>query len=188
MINWQLFYSFIKVGLFSFGGGYAALPFIHTEVVSTHHWLTEGEFNHLITISQLTPGPIAINAATFVGVKVNGEVGAVIATFGSVLPSCIIVTLLSLFYMKYRSLQTMKIVLATLRPAVIALIAVAGWSILQSAFSVKIATFDGKITFVSFILLFIASLFYLFKYQKRPILVMFVVGIVNVLLQFFLFH
>ena len=67
MIYLQLFLSFLQIGLFSFGGGYAALPLIQNQIVSLHHWLSPDEFNHLITISQMTPGPIAINSATFVG-------------------------------------------------------------------------------------------------------------------------
>ena len=81
MIYLQLWWSFVKVGLFSFGGGYAALPLIQQEVYA-HHWLQTTELNHLITLSQMTPGPIAINAATFVGVKSAGITGAIVATLG----------------------------------------------------------------------------------------------------------
>lgn len=186
MIKWQLFYSFIKVGLFSFGGGYAALPLIHNEVVLAHHWLSESEFNHLITISQMTPGPIAINAATFVGIKVNGIIGALIATLGCVLPSCIIVTILSLLYMKYRSLTAMKIILTTLRPVVIALIALAGWSILKSTFAFSKTTVLDQISVGGFIIIFLICLFFLFRYKKQAIGMMFLAGIVNILLQLLL--
>ena len=99
MILVSLFISFVIIGAFSFGGGYAALPLIQNQIVSLHHWLSPDEFNHLITISQMTPGPIAINSATFVGLKIDGIAGAVTATLGCVLPSCIIVTLLAYFYL-----------------------------------------------------------------------------------------
>ena len=94
MIYLQLFLSFLQIGLFSFGGGYAAMPLIQDQVVTAHGWLSMPEFTDLITISQMTPGPIAINSATFVGMKIAGVPGAIAATVGCVFPSCIIVTLL----------------------------------------------------------------------------------------------
>ena len=87
MIYLQLFWSFFQIGLFSFGGGYAALPLIQTQVVDLHHWLSMSEFMDLITISQMTPGPIAINSATFVGIQIAGPWGAVVSTLGCILPS-----------------------------------------------------------------------------------------------------
>lgn len=90
MIYLQLFLSFLQIGMFSFGGGYAAMPLIQGQVVTTHGWLTMSEFTDLITISQITPGPIAVNSATFVGLKIAGIPGAVVATAGCILPSCII--------------------------------------------------------------------------------------------------
>lgn len=92
MIYLQLFWSFLQIGLFSFGGGYAAMPLIQGQVVTSHGWLTMSEFTDLITISQMTPGPIAVNSATFVGLKIAGIPGAVVATVGCILPSCIIDT------------------------------------------------------------------------------------------------
>ena len=86
MICWELFLSFLQVGLFSFGGGYAAMPLIRGQVVTVHHWLSMSEFTDLITISQMTPGPIAVNSATFVGTKIAGTLGALVATFGCILP------------------------------------------------------------------------------------------------------
>ena len=82
MIYLQLFLSFLQVGMFSFGGGYAAMPLIQGQVVTGHHWLSMSEFTDLITISQMTPGPIAVNSATFVGIKIAGIPGALAATFG----------------------------------------------------------------------------------------------------------
>ena len=85
MIYLQLFLSFLQIGMFSFGGGYAAMPLIQGQVVTAHHWLSMEEFTDLITISQMTPGPIAINSATFVGTKIAGTGGALAATFGCIL-------------------------------------------------------------------------------------------------------
>ena len=95
MIYIQLFFSFLQVGLFSFGGGYAAMPLIQGQVVTMHQWLSMSEFTDLITISQMTPGPIAVNSATFVGIKVAGLPGAIAATAGCILPSCILVTVIA---------------------------------------------------------------------------------------------
>ena len=100
MLLWKLLISFIQIGAFSFGGGYAALPLIQHQVVELHNWLSFNEFSDLITISQMTPGPIAINSATFVGLKIDGLLGAIVATLGCIIPSCIIVSLIAYVYLK----------------------------------------------------------------------------------------
>ena len=126
----ELFWSFFQVGLFSFGGGYAAMPLIQQQVVDGHGWLNMTEFADIITISQMTPGPIAINSATFVGMRIAGIPGALVATLGCVLPSCAVSLLLARLYLKYRQLYLIHGALTGLRPAVIALIASAGVTIL----------------------------------------------------------
>lgn len=130
----ELFLSFFQIGLFSIGGGYAALPLIEEQVVRLHGWLTMTEFADIITIAEMTPGPIAINSATFVGNRVAGPAGGIVATIGCIVPSCIIVMSLAYVYFKYRELRLVKGVLAMLRPAVVAMIASAGLSILILAF------------------------------------------------------
>ena len=112
MIYLQLFLSFLQIGMFSFGGGYAAMPLIQGQVVTAHHWLSMEEFTDLITISQMTPGPIAVNSATFVGTKIAGTGGALAATFGCILPSCIIVTCIARLYLKYRNLALLQAAIA----------------------------------------------------------------------------
>ena len=114
MIYLQLFLSFLQIGLFSFGGGYAAMPLIQGQVVTTHQWLSMSEFTDLITISQMTPGPIAVNSATFVGIKIAGIGGAFAATAGCILPSCIIVTVIARLYLKYRNMDLLQGVLQSL--------------------------------------------------------------------------
>ena len=131
MIYLQLFLSFLQVGMFSIGGGYAAMPLIQNQVVTSHSWLTMSEFTDLITIAEMTPGPIAVNSATFVGIRIAGIPGALIATFGCILPSCIIVSLLAYIYFRYKNMSGLQCVLASLRPAVVALIASAGLFILE---------------------------------------------------------
>lgn len=184
MIYLQLWWSFVKVGLFSFGGGYAALPLIQQEVYA-HHWLQTTELNHLITLSQMTPGPIAINAATFVGVKSAGITGAIVATLGCVTPSCIIVSIIAYYYMRYQNLTIVQNVLQTLRPAVIALILVSGLEILRNSFYGNHV--DNWFSLDSSkIVLFIVALLLLRKLKSRPILVMVVIGGLNIFYQMLL--
>lgn len=179
----KLFISFLKIGLFSFGGGYAALPLIQQEVVVENGWLAVGEFNDLITISQMTPGPIALNSATFVGQRVAGFPGSLAATMGCILPSAIIVGALSYFYKKYKDLDTMTEVLKFLRPAIVVMILIAGLDILQTALfdveKVAIANLDFKMLGI-FILAFIVMQ----KKDYDPIKVMLASGAVYLVLGF----
>ena len=110
MIYLKLFFAFLQIGMFSFGGGYAAMPLIQHQVVDTYHWLDGKGFADLVTISQMTPGPIATNAATFVGMNTAGLAGALIATFGCILPSCILVTFIAYFYLKYQKLAGQTVI------------------------------------------------------------------------------
>ena len=121
MNYFDLFLGFVQVGLFSVGGGYAAIPLIRDQAL-TRGWLTMSEFTDLVTIAEMTPGPIALNAATFVGVRTGGVLGALIASVSVILPSLVIVTLLAYIYQKYRKTDTMQILLSGVRPAVVALI------------------------------------------------------------------
>lgn len=176
----QLFISFFQVGLFSIGGGLASMPLIQNQVVDLHHWLTLTEFTDLITIAEMTPGPIAINSATFVGIRIAGLQGAIIATIGCILPSCIIVSTLAWIYMKYKYLNVIQGTLLGLRPAVVALIASAGLSILTLAiFGEHGITFNlESINFIS-VFLFSISLFILRKWKPNPILVMMGSGVIG---------
>lgn len=129
----KLFWSFFQIGLLSFGGGYAAMPLILEQVVTRNQWLTMAEFADIVTIAEMTPGPIAVNSATFVGLKIAGLPGALISTLGCILPACVILMILAYFYYKYRNLAMVQGVLSCLRPAVVALIASAVLSILLLA-------------------------------------------------------
>ena len=100
MIYLQLFLSFLQIGALSFGGGYAAMPLIQAQIVTEHQWLSMSEFTDLVTIAEMTPGPIAVNSATFVGTKIAGVPGALVATAGCILPACILVTLIAKLYLK----------------------------------------------------------------------------------------
>ena len=171
MIYLKLFLSFLQIGLFSFGGGYAAMPLIQEQVVTQHGWLTMTEFTDLITISQMTPGPIAINAATFVGSKIAGVPGSVAATCGCILPSCIIVTLIAWFYLRYKKMKMFQSVLESLRPAVVALIWTDG--------IVQVAA-----TKWSMVVIFGICLLLLRKTKLNPVVVMMLAGVMNVVVRY----
>lgn len=180
MIYVQLFWSFIQIGLFSFGGGYAAMPLIQGQVVTAHGWLSMAEFTDLITISQMTPGPIAVNSATFVGLKIAGVPGAIVATLGCILPSCIIVTILAKLYLKYRKLDMLQGILHSLRPAVVAMIASSGVLILITAFwgNEQATLLETKWVMVG---IFIFALLLLRKTKINPISVMVMAGLLKVI-------
>lgn len=128
MIFLKLFFTFFKIGLFTFGGGYAMLPLIQSEVIS-NNWATEADLINFIAVSESTPGPFAINCATYVGQHVGGVGGALCATLGVVMPSFIIILIVAGFYEKFKTNKTVKGCMAGLKPAVIGLIATAILSI-----------------------------------------------------------
>lgn len=176
----DLFLSFLQVGLFSVGGGYAAMPLIQSQAVVTHGWLTMTEFTDLITIAEMTPGPIAINAATFVGVRLAGLGGALAATMGCVLPSCILASLLAYVYKRYHGVRALNTVLSCLRPVVVALIAGAGISILQTAVFIGGQVGLSSVNVLG-VLLFCGALLALRVLRASPIAVMGACGGVGLL-------
>lgn len=179
MIYLELFWSFLQIGAFSFGGGYAALPLIQSIIVENNGWLSVTEFTDLITISQMTPGPIAVNSATFVGLQIAGVGGAVAATIGNILPSFLLVTFISWLYTRYSRLESLQTILSALRPAVVAMIAAAGLDLTITAFwgldVITLSTIN-----VTALILFVFSLFLLMKLKRSPILVMVLAGVLNV--------
>ena len=199
MIYLQLFLAFLQIGAFSFGGGYAAMPLIQAQVIDRYGWLSMADFTDLVTIAEMTPGPIAINAATFVGNQMAGIPGALCATLGVILPSCLFVSILAYLYNRYRNLSIMKGVLGTLRPAVVAMILSAGLSILLSCIfegglAGIMAAFGSASASAALagglkwrhLLLVIAAFFVLRKWKKmNPILVMAGCGIVELIFCLF---
>ena len=173
MIYLELFWSFFQVGLFSIGGGYAAMSLIQDQVVDIHPWLTMTGFADIMDIAEMTPGPIAVNAATFVGIQVAGLPGALIATIGCIFPSCIIVMALAYVYYRFRGLSVMQGILAGLRPAVIAMIASAGISLLcmalygQRMFPADLGSMD-----LTALAIFLVDFVILRKWKPSPIKVM----------------
>lgn len=118
----KLFTTFFKIGLFSFGGGFAMIPLIQREVIERHKWINSKDFVDMLVLAQSTPGPIAVNTAVFVGYKTAGIAGAVAATLGTVLPSFIVILLLALFFAEVRDNRYVDAAFRAMRPAVVALI------------------------------------------------------------------
>ena len=119
----QLFVSYLKIGFFGFGGGYAMLSLIHSEVVVRNGWLTNGEFSDIVAVSQMTPGPIAINSATYIGYEVAGFWGSVVATVAVCLPALTIMMLITRFFLRLRDNRYVKGVVMGMRPVVVGMIA-----------------------------------------------------------------
>lgn len=184
----NLFYSFFKIGLFGFGGGYAMISLIQGEVVNRHHWLTSGQFTDIVAISQMTPGPIGINSATYVGYTslVNagyghgwGVLGSVTATFAVVLPSFILMLIISKFLMKYKNHPIVESVFMGLRPAVVGLLAAAALLLLtEENFGTPDQSWQFYISIFLFIFTFIGSR----VYKMNPIFLICVCGVAGWLL------
>ncbi len=184
MIYLNLFFAFLQIGAFSFGGGYAAMPLIQAQVIERYGWLTMSDFTDLVTIAEMTPGPIAVNSATFVGNQVAGIPGALAATAGCILPSCIFVTTLAWIYTRYRKLSVLQNILQLLRPAVVAMIFTAGLAILIPAFFA-----DGSIRFaggnlqIRPVIYFGAAMLALRAGKAEPIKVMVSCGVAELIVQ-----
>ena len=172
MIYLQLFWIYFKIGLFGFGGGYAVISMIHFEVVERYGWITDQQFTDLVAISQMTPGPIGINSATYIGYSVTGSVfGAALATFALCLPSFILVLLISYYLKKHRENPYIETVFKALKPVTVGLIASA---------ALFLATKETFFDFVSYILFFAALGLSLFT-RIHPILTIALAGIAGIL-------
>lgn len=180
MLLLQLFFAFLQVGLFSVGGGYAAIPLIQEQIVNIHGLMTLEEFSDLITVAEMTPGPISINSATFVGMRIAGIPGVLLCTIGCIIPSFCICLTLAHFYYKYRSVKGVRVVLGAMRPAVVALIASAGASILMLAlFQAELGEIVlENIRYVE-LGIFIIALFLLRKFKVNAITIILGSGVVG---------
>ncbi len=167
----DLFFTFFKIGAFSFGGGYAMIPLITKEVVEKKSWLPMTEFVDVIAISQGTPGPIAINAATYVGHKVAGFMGSAAATVGVVLPSFIIMLVFGALFLKYCRVPWVSNMIKGIRPVVVALIAAA-------AFSVAPSSITGP--FAAVVALAVVVL--IVKFKVDPIILLVASGLLGIVL------
>ncbi|MCD7814014.1 MAG: chromate transporter [Lachnospiraceae bacterium] len=170
MIYLELFLSFFQIGLFSIGGGYAAMPLIQHQVMEVHSWITATQFADIVTIAEMTPGPVAINSATFVGILTAGLPGAIAATLGCIVPSCTIVMILAYLYYRFRKMKIIQGILSGVRPAVIAMIFSAGMNLFFTAVS-GTASLPGSLNEINSraVLIFICAFFILRKWKISPI-------------------
>jgi len=188
MVFLQLFYTFFKIGLFGFGGGYAMLSMIPGEVVTRYGWLTAQEFTDIVAISQMTPGPIGINSATYVGYttiadcygRSYGILGSIIATFAVVLPSFLLMLTISKFFLKYQKHPSVEAVFSGLRPAVVGLLASAALVLMNSEnFS---SPKEDIYSFVISCLIFLVTFIGTKKYKRNPIGMIVACGIAGLIL------
>ena len=167
-----LFWSFLKIGIFGFGGGYAILALIENEVVDTHAWMTTAEFTDIVAISQATPGPIAINCATYVGYTATDSIlGSAIATFAVCLPSLILASLAARFIYKFRDNKYVDAAFKGLRPAVVGLILAAGLTLINH---------DNFTDYISIIIVAVVAVCSYFK--VNPIFLLMLSGIAGYLI------
>ncbi len=164
MIYVKIFLTFFKIGIFGFGGGYSMLPLIHKEVVAINEWIGEDDFIDIVAISQITPGPVTINSATYVGYKVAGIPGSIMATGGVIMPSIIIMLIISIMFAALKDNKYMKYAIRGLRPITIGLIASACYLM-----------FDGVLIDYKAILIFVTALILmLFVKKVNPIVWVFI--------------
>ena len=183
LLFFKLFYTFFKIGLFGFGGGYAMISMIQGEVVTRYGWLSSSDFTDIIALSQMTPGPIGINSATYVGyvAVVNagyshalGVLGSTIATISVVLPSFILMVVISRFFLKYQKHPAVEAVFCGMRPGVVGLLAAAAL-VLMNGENFGTDTAQIIISSMLFIVSFIAS----YRYKANPILLIISCGIIG---------
>lgn len=179
----QLMWSFFQIGLFTVGGGYAAIPLIQHQVVDVHGWLTMSQFADIITIAEMTPGPPFINSATFVGIRVAGIPGGVLATVSCIFPSCVIILILASLYSRYKGLSAIEGILYGLRPAVLSMIVSAGLSLTALSFwgTEGISAGPGAINIRS-VFIFALSIFALRRWKLSPLWVIAGTGVLGIIL------
>lgn len=129
---WQMFITFFKIGAFTFGGGYAMIPIIQNEIVDKHKWIDEEEFIDALSLTQASPGPIAVNTSIYVGYKLKKIPGAIICTLGTVLPSFIVISIIARFFTLFRNNEIMEKIFMGVRPAVVALILAAVYKLFSN--------------------------------------------------------
>ena len=191
----QLFWTFFLIGMFTFGGGYAMLSLIQAEVVVEHAWLTESTFADIVAISQMTPGPVGINCATYVGYDVltsagaghlMGVIGSLTATLAITLPSFLIVLMLVRFYTRVKGSPVFESVMSVIRPAVVGLIGAAAvilclkvdWNGLVPSLSIVEENFPDWKSWCLAAAAFVAA----FRFKVNPILIILVAGVLGLLL------
>ena len=179
----NIFLSFIKIGSLAFGGAYAAIPLVEKEVVEVLKWMSYDEFSNLLAIDELTPGPIIVNTASFIGMKMDGILGAIVATLGSIIPASIVAFILITIYNRYKKLSWLQSCIQSLKCTAIALIFVTFLNIATNAlFTDEILSING-INILGFVLTAV-SFYFIHDKKISPVLVMLACGLVNVIVYF----
>ncbi|NBI28011.1 chromate transporter [Chengkuizengella marina] len=171
---WELFWTFMKIGFVSFGGGYAMIPVIEHEV-SIHQWMNEAQFVKAIAIAGMSPGPIAINTATYIGYSILDIWGAIVATLGMLIPSLLIMILIASLLYKVFHHDIVKSVFYGLRPVITALIIFA--ALIMATNSTLYSSFSWDLIVNLFI--FIMALYLLIRHHKHPLLIIVLSGLVG---------
>lgn len=187
MIYLDLFLTFFKIGLFTFGGGYAMLPLIQEEVLA-HNWMKMSELIDFVAVSESTPGPFAINIATYIGSETGGILGSASATLGVVLPSFIIILIVARCFEKFKSNKIVKGCMTGLRPAVIGLIGAAVVSIAQTVFfesGITTAVFETPQFYIS--LGIFGLMTYLALKKTHPIVIVCLSAVIGIAAGYFIF-
>ncbi|MDR1004817.1 MAG: chromate transporter [Prevotellaceae bacterium] len=181
MLYILLFYTFFKIGLFGFGGGYAMLSLIQGEVVTRYGWIDTQEFTDIVAVSQMTPGPIGINAATYVGYVATGSAwGSVVATLAVVLPSFVLMLSVSKLLLKYRKHPLVEALFGGLRPAIVGLLAAAALTLMTTA---NFGSPDAdRRTFIISCLLFVVTFVATRRFKINPILMILIAGVAGYIL------
>ena len=180
MIWIELVLTFLKIGAFTFGGGYAMLPLIQS-AVERHGWLTQAEVVDFIAVSESTPGPLAVNMATFVGIRTGGILGAIIATLGIVLPSFIIILIIAKCFEKYKKSKAVGGIMSGLKPAVVGMIGAAFISVARTVFfpaGLSVSVFSSA-GFWIFLGLFVVTTVLAFK-KVHPIKIILLSAVIGV--------
>lgn len=168
----MLYIAFFKIGAVSFGGGYAMLPFIEKEVIENLKYLNSNEFLDILAISQITPGPIAINSATFIGFRKFGIVGGIVGTLGIVSAPFIFMNITNIFLKKFKESSFLEKILLYIRPVTVALI--------LSAF---LSTLNKSVIDIKSAIIFLVSFLILYTKKMHPILVIFLFGFIGIIMS-----
>ncbi len=176
----ELFFKFFKIGIVGFGGGWAILPIIQREVVDNSHWLSPLEFNDLVAIAGSTPGPVAVNAATYIGFKKAGVLGSLAATLGVILPPFILIILISLALREYINTKLVRYLLLGLKGAVLGLLLLA----LYSVFLGSISSLHSLLSRAMLLLITGFVLITVFVFNWHPMLSLVLSGLIGIIFGF----
>jgi chromate transporter len=187
MIYLLLFFEFLKIGMFSVGGGLATLPFLYN-IIEKYRWISQDDLLNMIAVAESTPGPIGINTATFVGFKTGHILGGVIATLGIVIPAIIIISIISHYFTRFSEMNIVRAGFDGVRPAVVGLIAAAGFEVVRIALlHIDIFSETGKLMDLlnyKAIALFVIMFLAMNRFKKHPIFYIFIAGVIGIVFKY----